>query len=284
MSVVGPATPFLEVLIHDQDLDPTLCGLSVGYELGEWRAAQFAEYLLNSLPEWALSPRELEKLSPATMVPFLRRAAALVYDTDKYGRRGEWGELILHVVLRQIYGTLPAISKVFFKDSANDTVKGFDAVHVVARDEQLELWLGEAKFYLDLRSALRDAIDSIQTHSQTDYLRGEFTTILNKIDDEWPHAERLRQLLDPATSLDTVFNVACLPVLVTYDSPAVLGASARDDAYVAAFVAEIREAHRKFVELCPTIPMRVHLVCVPTGTKAKLSEELDRRLRAAQEI
>ena len=34
-----------------------------------------------------------------------------------------------------------AISKVFFKDSPNDTVKGFDAVHVVESLDGLELWL-----------------------------------------------------------------------------------------------------------------------------------------------
>ena len=41
-----------------------------------------------------------------------------------------WGNLVTHS-MRQVFDTIPAISKIFYKDSANDTVKGFDAVHVL---------------------------------------------------------------------------------------------------------------------------------------------------------
>jgi len=63
--------------------------------------------------------------------------------SDKYKKRGEIGELLLHVICREVFKTYPAITKYFYKDSANNTVKGFDAVHVVVGGDGLELWLGE---------------------------------------------------------------------------------------------------------------------------------------------
>lgn len=33
-------------------------------------------------------------------------------------QRGEFGELLLHLILRDFKGTIPLISKVYFKDSA----------------------------------------------------------------------------------------------------------------------------------------------------------------------
>jgi hypothetical protein len=65
----------------------------------------------------------------------------LAASTDKYQKRGEIGELLLHVICREVFKTYPAITKYFYKDSSNNTVKGFDAVHVVVTKTGLELWL-----------------------------------------------------------------------------------------------------------------------------------------------
>ena len=154
------------------------------------------------LPEFSLSTDELATLSPGTAVRLVKKAARLVYQTDKYGRRGEFGEIFLHIFLRQLYGTIPAISKIFWKDSINTTVKGFDAVHVVENAGSLELWLGEVKFYKDGASAISDVAKEIKDHIKTDYLNNEFMLIANKISSSMPHYDRLVKLLDQNTSLD----------------------------------------------------------------------------------
>jgi hypothetical protein len=217
-------TPLLQVVVEDLDLTPALTSLCAGYERGEWRAAQLAEHLFEWLPEFALSYSERQGFQDTTAVRLLKRAAQVVYASDKYQRRGEFGELLLHAVVRQHFGSEPAISKLFYKDSANDTVKGFDAVHVVPVDDgSLELWLGEVKFYEDGRAAVRDVAAELHAHTTTEFLRGEFALILNKIDEAWPFADRLKLLLDPATSLDQVFDRLRVPVLLTYDSETVAG-------------------------------------------------------------
>ena len=111
-------------------------------------------------------------------------------------------------------GLKPMISKIFYKTSANDTVKGFDAVHVVGPPEDMELWIGEAKFYKNIAAAIRDVVTEIIAHIQRDYLREEFLWIKGKIDNASAHAEQMNKLLSPNTSLDAIFKRTCIPVLV----------------------------------------------------------------------
>jgi hypothetical protein len=112
-----------------------------------------ARHLIEWLPEFALTETEREGVRAHNAVALVGAAARSLYTSHNYERRGEVGELLLHIVLRQFFGAVPAISKVWFKDAANDTVKGFDAVHVVASESLLELWLGEVKFYSDVASS-----------------------------------------------------------------------------------------------------------------------------------
>ncbi len=53
-----------------------------------------------------------------------KKAAQIVYNTTKYGSRGEFGETLLHIAIRQIYQTIPAVSKIYYKSAVNETVKG----------------------------------------------------------------------------------------------------------------------------------------------------------------
>src|SRR5688500_4132024 len=131
-------TPFLVVRVHDAGIMPTLCGLCAGYERGEWRDKQLAEHLVEWLPEFALTASELKTIDGGNAVSLLRRAAQVVYQSAKFKNRGEFGELLLHAAVRQVHNSIPAISKIYYKTAVNDTVKGFDAVHVVESAGDLE--------------------------------------------------------------------------------------------------------------------------------------------------
>ena len=251
MPTASPSIPkpeaFLTVRVHQVDVSPSLCGLCVGYEGGSWRAAQLADHIIEWLPEFALTPSEWLSMQHANSVSLIRRAARIVYQSEKFQRRGEFGELFLHAAIRQVHDSLPAISKIYYKTGVNDTVKGFDAVHVVGPPEDMELWLGEAKFYESVNDAMNEVIGELEAHLVTDYLRSEFLLIKGKIDDAWPHAEPLKQLLSPNTSLDVVFKRACIPVLLTYDSECVSKHSACSNQYAAEFAAELTHHHSAFV-------------------------------------
>lgn len=276
--------PFLDVRVEDTADLPTLLGLCAGYELGQWRSKQFAKYLIRHLIEFIYPMEEWGAANSATGVEMTARAAEAVYKTQKYENRGEIGELILFSVLRAHYGSLPVISKFYFKSAVNDTVKGFDAVHFIEGKNGLELWLGEVKFYTDAAAAIRHVLEELDAHLEASYLRGEFTWIGNKMRADGPHYERIRQLLDDKTSLDQVFPVLHIPVLITYESQAVGAHSIVDEIYKTAIEAELRYHFQSFRGRCAVQRVAVHLILVPLGSKRALQEAFDSRLRAAQDL
>jgi len=276
--------PFLVLRVHHADPHGDLCGLCVGYERQQWRATQFADHIMDWLPEFALTPSECQTLGHENATKFLRMAARRIYQTEKFKRRGEFGELLLHIAIRQVFDSLPAVSKIYYKSAVNDTVKGFDAVHVVGSPDNLELWLGEAKFYSDINRAISDVAAELRKHTDTDYLRDEFALIINKIDDTWPHAPVLKRLLQPQVSLDEVFKRVCIPVLLTYDSECVGQYSVCDTTYEQAFRAEIELHKTKFREAKLPEEIRIHLFLLPLLKKTELVKVMDRKLRGWQDL
>lgn len=275
-------TPFLTVRVRRDDLTPPLLGICAGYELKEWRCQQLAQHLMQWLPEFALRDSERAAIGAHNAVEMVGKAARAVYASEKYQRRGEPGELLLHVILRQEFGTLPAVCKYFFKDAENDTVKGFDAVHVVADASRLELWLGEVKFYDDIGRAIRDVVKELEDHTQRDYMRSECAAITNKIDGQWPQAGRLKKLLNPNTSLDEIFDAVCIPVLLTYDSPCISGHQSLTASFRAAFEAEVLAHRDNFAGRKLPENVRIHLFLFPLKSKQELMKAFDQRLKHCQ--
>lgn len=276
---------FLETRVHDLGVQPPLTGLCASYDDGRWRDREFAEYLFDFLPEFCLSYSELQGFNAGTGRRLLRKAAKLVYGSDKYRLRGEFGELLLHAVVREEFGSEPAISKIFFKGTIDEAVKGFDCVHVVSGDDgELELWLGEVKFYEDISSAIAAVAEELRAHVDRDWLRNEFLLIGNRIDDDWPHADALRQLIDERQPLDRIFKRVRIPVLLTYDSPTVGNHRSDEDPYPSAFEEEIRKLQTRFANHDIPLNVLIHLILVPLLSKSDFVKQLDERLKAWQTI
>lgn len=271
--------PFLKVRVSDFEAEPWLVAMCAGYENGEWREDQLIEHAMEWLPEFSLKYSECVSLGAHNAVKLLRKAAKALYKTEKFKSRGEFGELFLHMILRQVYGTIPAICKMHYKDSRNDTVKGFDCVHVVSRDDELELWIGEVKFYKEITSAIRDVVKELHEHTERDYLRDEFVAITNKIDETWPHAERLKKLLDENTSLDDVFDSVAIPVLLTYDSKTINSHKNITKEFEVEFEKEIREHFEKFVEKELPDCINISLILLPLRSKEDLQSKLHGELQ-----
>ena len=241
--------PFFNIIIHKDDSFPDLHGICAGFESRQWRKDQLVDYLFEYLPEFALTYSELDNLTGENMVAKIRQVAASIYQSEKFKNRGEFGELLLHAIIREMYNTIPAISKIYYKDGPNETVKGFDAVHVVATDKTLELWLGEVKFYSDIYNAVSDIIEELNEHIKVRYIRNEFIAITNKIDNKWPHADRLKTLLHPNISLDDVFSNTCIPVLLTYDSKTLAKYNYKCEEYIREISEEFQRIHKNFCKL-----------------------------------
>jgi Cap4 SAVED domain len=131
------------------------------FEFGSWRYKQLAEHLFDWLPDVALRPKEREAFlfEPNKT---LARSCRRLFDTDDASKRGEVGEFLLHAACRQEYGTAPFVARLFYKMRTNDSVTGVDVLHVLMNENnELELWLGEAKLYDSVQAARYKALASV---------------------------------------------------------------------------------------------------------------------------
>lgn len=145
----------------------------------------------------------------------------IIQDDDvekKYLERGEFGELILHLLLRDFHSTIPLLSKIYFKDAFGSTIHGFDAVHI--QPETKTLWLGESKLYIDGRKGVKALIQDIKDHFKRDYLNDEFTIISKKLKlcSDIPEKDYWLGLMDKNTKLSNILNSINIPLVCTYTS------------------------------------------------------------------
>jgi hypothetical protein len=276
----------LDVRVHLCDVVPTVRGLCAGYDRKVWRNAALADYLFEYLPDFALRYQELGPAGHDVWVPKLREAATSVYTTDKFKRRGEFGELLLHAVIRELWETEPAVSKLYYKDGPNETVKGFDAVHVVlVPGSPLELLLGEVKFYRSIDRAMTDVAKELRDHFDNDeWLRSEFVAVTRKIDDTWPHASELRELLHRRRTISDILGRVRVPVLLTYESPCVAKHDECHEIYCADLAAEVADLQQRFAGRNLPADVVIDLLLVPLERKANLVKALETRLKAWQLI
>ena len=198
----------------------------------------FVEIVMNYLPEYAMG-YDFASINQLQIVPILREVAKSVikikkidkikqyldsgtpyeqWDADifkTYNSKGIFSELILHFILREIKGTIPLISKIYFKDSYSHEAHGFDAVHVSVNDNKL--WLGETKFYNNGKRGIKALIDDLNTHFKHDYLKEQFVIISralvhnNELREEW--IQKLNETARLADKLDMII----IPLLCIYE-------------------------------------------------------------------
>ena len=274
---------FLRAIVKRVECLPGLAGLCAGFEAGEWRCDQLAEHMIEWLPEFALNDREYRTLTGANARRQLRAAAQSIYTSPKYETRGEVGAILLHAIIRQEFGSVPIISKIFYKDAPNDTVKGFDALHIVEATSGLELWLGEVKLYQDFASAVRDVVKELQQHTTIPYLRTEFAAIWRKLDPTHPHHDALQNLLMGNISMDDVFTRLCIPVLLAYDSSTVARHNRTDAAYETEITTEFERHYHRFAGTDLPAELKIILILLPMNTKAKLVDRFDAKLKGMSE-
>lgn len=278
---------FFKIIVHDEDSIPTLLGICAGFEGGEWRGKRLAEIIFNNIPEFCLTYSEIHEIDSVEWMDKLRKSVNMIYNTDRFKNRGEFGELLLHCILKDFYKTIPAVSKMYFKDGPNETVKGFDAVHVIENDEgSLDMWLGEVKFYNNATNAINDVVPEIKEHFEADYLRNEFIAITNKLDKLSPFYERLRLLLSPDTSLDEIFEKICIPVLITFNSKVI----DKYDKFSVAYKTEMQQEMEKYAKQFGEhfkklgIELEVHLFLLPLKTKETFVQLLNDKLNAWKQV
>ena len=192
------------IRVDDSDLASFLVDSDIN-DMGnyEWRMKELAEAIINVVPEYVFANHMGGSILQSDIIELVRESARAIYkvkeyelmrrccvDNDKnalqewqksgYVNRGEFGELLLHLLLREYKGTIPLISKVYFKDSPGVPAHGFDAVHITP-DEQI-LWLGESKLYGDVKKGLKELLKDLDKHFKKDYINEQFSIIKKNLE------------------------------------------------------------------------------------------------------
>jgi Cap4 SAVED domain len=141
---------------------------------------------------------------------------------------------------------------------------------------------GEVKFYDNIHNAIKDVVAELKKHSDNNYLRNEFMLINRKIDNSWRCSKKLSKLLHANTSLDEVFDVTCIPILLTYDSSIVKKYSKIRAKYKQEIEKEIRKYYTKFKSCDLPKDLKIHLILLPLKSKNELLQSLNEELKSCQ--
>ena len=269
---------FLEEVASDSALGFPVSSYCAGFELKAWRCNELADHFIEWLADYALKEDELA-ISHGNMYVRLREAAARVYKSENYKKRGEIGEIALHAICREFFDTIPITPRVFYLTSSNEVVKSFDSVHVRYPDSFPEIWLGEAKFYEDRNAGLRDAIASVRKHIDQGFLKNEKLILGPQISKNVPHYEKIRSLFSSNTSLDKLFQSAVLPICISSNSDVTGSAKEIDSHYRESIRVELESLSETLADSGLGSSIRLALFYVPLGCKKSLAKAFDVRLK-----
>ncbi|MCE4073610.1 MULTISPECIES: DUF1837 domain-containing protein [Pseudomonas] len=259
---------------------PPFTALCAGYEAGVWRSKALADHLFQWVPYVALDQESQLSMGSHNFLELLQRAVAHIYHTKKSQSRGEIGEILLHIACVSNFRTFPILCKLILKTSSNDTVKGFDGVHVLEKDDGVELWLGESKFYTDPRSAIREAVQSVKDHILPDFLSTEKAMVIGHIGNNIPRREQVTRLFKRQTSSDELLKMSVFPVLIAYESNSVASFSELTEQYVKELESESESLREYFFEQSKGIPLRFQLIFIPIKSKSDVISNFDKRLES----
>lgn len=279
------ARPFNSDLVLDERIsDSTLRAYHVGFDQNKFRLLPLVETIRSVIPEYALGYHQGNNIPLTEIVDRLQDAAKTVYTTDKYKRRGEFGELILHLLLRDFCNSIPLISTIFFRDAPNIPAHGFDGVHVTINGNEKKLWLGESKLYKSGTDGVTDLVGDIVKHFNADYLREQFSLITRKLPVDAPEIEHWRTLMHKNQKLDVIFSSIVIPMVCTYNSSLFTSHNDETQQYIDDFKKECEALHDEFNRKKPASNLEIMLLLLPVPDKDELNTELDARLKAMQRI
>ena len=268
--------------LHKKNNNPHPRLYCAGFELGAWRCHQFAFHLAEWLPDYALPEEEL-RIDHGNILIKLNEAAIRVYTSPKYASRGEAGEIALHAICRDFFGTIPISPRVFYKSATNDVVKAFDMVHVkFPKDGSVQIWLGESKLFKSGSAAIADAIKSIKLHIHGGFLSNQKLLLGPQIPKTTARYDEIMQIFSRQESLDSLIKNAVFVVGILCESRALATATANHKAYVELAVKELEELEAKLTASGLPTNLKMVLTYIPLLSKKEFAEAFDKRLKGLQ--
>lgn len=143
-----------------------------------------AELIYNSIIDYAKNEYEIDyenlnKEQTKTIINKIRYDENANMNAKK--RYGFYGEVLLYCILEYFFETKVLIAKGHFYDILEGSEpKGYDCFHLIQKDENLELWFGEAKCYDSYTRAIDDVLTKIENAISDNYLSRNILSIIDK--------------------------------------------------------------------------------------------------------
>lgn len=223
--------------------DPDLMSFLVDTDLMDdgsydWRLDDLASEIISVIPEYVFADYIGDTIGITEVIDKIKEAANCIYQVkdydlmrryciendeealnqmkDKaYKNKGDFGEVLLHMLLRDFKKTVPLISKVYYKDTANVAAHGFDAVHISPKEKIL--WLGESKLYGDGKGGLKALCKDLEEHIKRDYLNDQFLIIKKNLENNSiPQRKEWIDILSNCTKMSERLKIINIPMLCIY--------------------------------------------------------------------
>lgn len=190
---------------------------------------KLAQSIYNGIIECSINEFEIDygNLENEQLKVLARR---LKYDPDAddvtKSRYGFYGEVLLDIILRCFLKTNVLLARGYlYQPIAKSEIKGFDAFHILERDGNIELWLGEAKFYKSYKKPVSDVLKKIKYSLSDKYVNDNVLTLidwqdrfsstcskLSKIMDKWEN----NPLINIASEIANENMTITYPIMIAY--------------------------------------------------------------------
>ena len=161
---------------------------------------EISKIIYNGIVEFAINEYEidynaLEREQRKAILSRIRYNPEASEDTKlKYGF---YGEVLLDLILRVFLNTsVLAARGYFYSPIENSEAKGFDAFHLMEREGNIDLWFGEAKFYVQYKSAITPVMEKLSTSLSDGYVNRNLLAIIDERTHISTHNAQLENLLN----------------------------------------------------------------------------------------
>ncbi|MBO3286114.1 MULTISPECIES: HamA C-terminal domain-containing protein [Paenibacillus] len=265
-------------LSHDYILTEKT-GMTLNYEEGKYRQSEIVKIIRESVVHFALTKKEIKKYKDDEDFGEMQRKAWERISKAHKNSKGDYGELLLYIILSVFFPSEKFVTKVRLRSSTKDQIKGFDCAHFSIENDEVYLWLGEAKFHQKFSGAISDAIKSIKEHCEIDYLKDEISILSSNIEinEGFPEFDKINGILNGGVTLDKI--KIRIPVLITYDCNIL---SKHVDIEDALFIEEMRKEflnkYKKIedFELILKPNIEVLFIVIPFESVANIKSELEK--------
>ena len=264
------------IIVKNSNIKNDKNSFHLDFESETYRQSELIKLIRDTVIYFALTKDELSKINSESFSQFQTRAWKRISDRPKE-KKGDYGELLLFLILEVFYPARKLITKVRLRSSFGDEIKGYDCAHF-SIDEKADicLWLGEAKFHQDFSSAIFKAVESLNEHITDKAIKDELSILEgNNCEIEEETRAKIEEYLNSGLSLDKMkFKI---PILLTYDCEIVKNHSNICDAFIQEIKEDLEKKYsiidKKKISLKPNIEL--HFIIFPLESVKEIKEELE---------